>query len=90
MTYQELQAAVALHAGITGVQAKAALHAVRVVVAQALVAGQSVNYEGLALIESAERTARVIKSVRTRALVQVPKRKVPRFVPSTALKKKLR
>lgn len=87
MNKVELVSKVAENAGLSKVQAEAAVNAFADVVAQALKAGDKVSLKGFGSFEISERKERVGRVPGTNQMVTIPARKAPVFKASSTLKK---
>lgn len=86
MKKTELVAKMAEEAGLTKVQAEAALNAFVETVKEALVEGDEVPVAGLGKFEVRERAARKGINPATKEPIEIPASKAPAFKASTALK----
>lgn len=85
MTKQELIDKIAAAAGITKVQAKAALEATTGAIKDALVAGEQVQLLGFGTFKVAERPAREGKNPRTGEKITIAAKKVAKFKAASAV-----
>ncbi len=86
MNKMELVAEVAKRAGLTKKQAAGAVDAVFGAIKDALKAGKSVRLIGFGTFTVRQRAARKGRNPRTRAVINIPARKVPVFRASNQLK----
>jgi DNA-binding protein HU-beta len=86
MKKTELVAKMAEEAGLTKVQAEAALNAFVETVKEALAEGDEVPVAGLGKFEVRERAARKVINPATKEPIDIPASKAPAFKASTALK----
>ncbi len=82
MTKEELVAAVSAKTGLTRRAAEEFLEAVLATIQDAVVDGDRVTLSGFGNFLLVERAARKARNPKTGDIVNVPRRKLPRFVPS--------
>ena len=87
MNKVELVSKVAETAGLTKVQAEAAVNAFVTVVSNSLKDGEKVSLKGFGSFELSERKERVGKEPGSDQIVSIPARKAPVFKASSTLKK---
>ncbi len=86
MNRQELAKSIADQVGVSQTDANKMIGAFIESVQAAVVAGDKVSLVGFGSFESSERGARTGKNPQTGAPVQIPARKVPKFVASKVFK----
>ncbi|NWG14249.1 MAG: HU family DNA-binding protein [Acidobacteria bacterium] len=87
MNKGDLVAKIAADAGITKVQADAALDSFQGAVTGALKKGQKVTLVGFATFTTAKRKARMGRNPQTGQVIKIAARKVPKIIAGSELKK---
>ncbi len=90
MNKGDLVARIAGDAGITKVQADAAINSLEAAVTGALKKGQKVTLVGFVTFTTAKRKARIGRNPRTGAAIKIAARKVPKVIAGSELKKAVR
>jgi len=86
MKKTELVEKVAASAGLTKVQAEAAINAFVETITDAFVAEDKISIKGFGTFETRHRDARVGHNPATKQKIEIPASKVPAFKPSASLK----
>lgn len=85
MTYEQLCTAVAKTAGVSSIEARAILGALRLEIGEGLAAGEEIRLPSLGTLAVNEQPARQIRHVGTGELITIPARRTARIRPSSKL-----
>jgi DNA-binding protein HU-beta len=86
MNKAEIVAKVASDTGLTKVAAAAAVESLLDGITRSLKKGNSVSFVGFGTFKTSSRKARTARNPQTGAAIKIPKRRVARFTPGTALR----
>jgi DNA-binding protein HU-beta len=86
MTKDELVSKVSESAGIKKVDLRKALDAMILAIVETIKTGEKVNITGLGIFKIKEKKARKARNPKTGESIQVPAKRVPKFLPSKNFK----
>lgn len=90
MNKQDVVAKIAKDAGLTKTAAAGVVETIIESITKALKKGDTVSFVGFGTFKTSNRKARKARNPQTGAIINIPKRRVPRFTAGKALKQAVR